>query len=260
MSENVEPIEAKLVLNPELVEAVAEFEHAQLNHIAKTLIEKGVDLDDYLVKIAAPYSELSDELKHEAREWARAVGKIFLGALLVGKIEPAPAPTLASSSTPEDIMLRNQDLVHENQKLQQELKNEKSLRQFAEFKAQCYSHDCWKVTLERDEARQEICHNAIKDVPFDFGVTDLLENAAKERGWLDLFNTELSEKGSQIFKERELQLAENFAALQVLKAESFLRVLKYLHKLKDSNINTHVSSLLAAIDDWRGKGGKLYGE
>lgn len=92
-----EPITAKLSLDPRLLEAVAEFEHEQWMAWAKNLMDKEPGISDdrkeRWSKLFVPYSELSEEMKEADREWARAVGKIFLGALLRGIFTVPEAPS-----------------------------------------------------------------------------------------------------------------------------------------------------------------------
>jgi len=83
-----ENITAKLHLDPRLIEAVAEFEHEQWMAWARNIVDKEPGLSEERKerwrKLFVPYSELSEEMKDADREWARAVGKIFLMAVIGG--------------------------------------------------------------------------------------------------------------------------------------------------------------------------------
>ena len=96
--EEPEKIQAKLTLDPRLLEAVAEFEHEQWMAWAKNLLEREPNISQERKarwqKLFVPYAELSEEMKEADREWARGVGKIFLGAIMAG--------VFAVPETPQD--------------------------------------------------------------------------------------------------------------------------------------------------------------
>lgn len=87
-------LDAKVFLDPRLVEALAEFEHEQWMAWARNLLEKEPNISEARKQrwagLLVPYADLSEEMKEADREWARGVGKIVIGALFAGKFICAP--------------------------------------------------------------------------------------------------------------------------------------------------------------------------